>query len=287
MTCALSVETWDRLRRELVWIRRAPVDSYNRHNSYRPQGRIAAWRFIRGSGSFRLASGRCKAVAGQWIIPGVGAGENLFTEDAEIISVRFHVEWPGGENLFDHRDPIVIGSAAGRSLDEAGFALVDFVQGKLSPQGFHLPRASIQLDQYLTLQTHFDRWVRAYVNMMTEQGRVPRAEPRVDARILEAMKLMESRLRASEVMLENDVARAVGLSLSQFKRLFGRDLKKSPKSWLDDLRYELACDRLGETNQTVKQIGYELGFRSPNHFSSWFAKHRGSPPSQARRSPQP
>jgi AraC-like DNA-binding protein len=287
MTCILPVETWDRLRRELVWIRRAPIDDYNRHSRYQPQGRIAAWRLIRGSAIFRLSSGHCKVKAGQWIFPGTGTGERTFSADAEIISLRFHVQWPGGENLFDHSEPITIDFGAGRVLDEAGFALVDLVQGELSPHGLHLPQAAVRLDHYLNLQTHFDRWVRAYVNMMTDRGQVPKSAPRLDVRIREAMKLMESRLRTSEVMSENDVARAVGLSLSQFKRLFGRDLKKTPKSWLDDLRYELACDRLSETTQTVKQIGYELGFRSPNHFSSWFTRHRGCPPGQVKSRPQP
>jgi len=278
MTCLLSVDIWDRLRRELVWIRRAPIDQYNRHSRYQPQGRIAAWHLIRGSAIFLLSSGHCKVKAGQWIFPGTGTGESMFSHDAEIISLRFHVQWPGGENLFDHREPIVVGPPAGQPLDQAGFALVDFVQGQLSPRGLHLPRAAIHLDHYLTLQTHFDRWVRAYVDMMTGRGQTPKGAPRLDPRIREAMKLMESRLRAGVVMPERDVARAVGLSLSQFKRLFGRDLKKTPKHWLDDLRYEAACDLLDGTGRTVKQIGYELGFRSPNHFSTWFGRRHGCPP---------
>lgn len=287
MTCELPVEKWDRLRRQLVWIRRAVIDTSNRNMTYQPQGRIAAWRLIRGRADFRLSSGRCRVKAGQWIFPGTGTGVRNFSADAEIISVRFHVQWPGGESLFDHRQPVAAGPAATEELDRAGFALVDFAQQRLSPNGFDLPRASAPIESYLMLQAHFDRWVLAYAGLMTRLGHVAREAPRMDARIQEAARLMEARLRAGAVMTENDVARAVGLSLSQFKRLFGRDLKKTPKGWLDDLRHELACDRLGETRRTVKQIGYELGFRSPNHFCSWFTRRHGCPPGRATRDPQP
>lgn len=250
---------------------------------YQPQGRIAAWRLIGGRATFRLSSGHRRVKAGQWIFPGTGTGERVFSDGAEFLSVRFHAQWPGGETLFDHREPIMFGPEEGRALDEAGFALADFVQGNLCANGFHLPAAPTGLDHYLTLQTRFDQWMRAYVESMTGSGRAPRQAPQVDARIQEATRLMEARLRAGVVMTEAAVARAAGLSLSQFKRLFGRDLKKTPKHWLDDLRYELACDRLGETARTVKQIGYELGFRSPNHFSSWFARRHGGPPGRLAR----
>ncbi|MFH1500230.1 MAG: AraC family transcriptional regulator [Verrucomicrobiota bacterium] len=283
LTSDLPVDKWDRLRRELVWIRRAAIEKSNQSLSYQPQGRIAAWRLIHGRATFRLSSGLSRVKAGQWIFPGTGTGDRTFSDDAEIISLRFHLEWPGGENLFDHRKPIIVGGRETHDLDRAGFALVDFVQANLTPSGFHLPWAATNLDRYLTLQTHFERWLRAYVELMTGSGQAPGPAPHGDPRIQEAVRLMESRLRAGEVLTENDAARGVGLSLSQFKRLFARDLKKTPKAWLDDLRYELACDRLGETGQTVKEIGYELGFRSPNHFSAWFSQRRGCPPGQAGR----
>ena len=286
MTSGLPVEKWGRLRRELVWIRRTAIEKSYQSLTYQPQGRIAAWRLIRGRATFRLSSGHCRVKPGQWIFPGLGTGGRAFTDDAEIISPRFHLEWPGGENLFDHRKPIIVDGDNARDLDEAGFALVDFVQTQLTPSGFHLPWAVADLDHYLTLQTHFDRWLRAYVGLMTGAGQTPGPAPRGDPRIQEAVRLMESRLRAGEVLTEHDAARGVGLSLSQFKRVFARDLTKTPKVWLDDLRYELACDRLGETGQTVKEIGYELGFRSPNHFSSWFARRRGYPPGRAGRGGQ-
>lgn len=283
MDCILPIETWGRLRRELVWIRRAVIEQCNRRMVFQPQGRIAAWRLIGGRATFRLSSGHRRVRAGQWIFPGTGTGERVFSDGAEFISVRFHAHWPGGETLFDHRESVVVGPEAGRALDEAGFALADFVQGNLCANGFHLSGAPAGIDHYLTVQARFDQWMRAYVELMTGLGHAPRKAPQVDARIQEATRLMEAQLRAGVVMTEAAVAGASGLSLSQFKRLFGRELKKTPKRWLDDLRHELACDRLGEAARTVKQIGYELGFRSPNHFSSWFAKRHGVPPGKLAR----
>ncbi len=281
VTCEFPVDKWNRLQRELVWIRRAVIEKKHQRLTYQPQGRIAAWRLIKGRARFRLSSGDRRLKAGDWIFPGMGTGERSFSDGTEFISVRFRMQWPGDEQLFDHRQPIIVRPAAAAGLDQAAFALAEFVQGSLSPDGFHLGRASVDVGRYLTLQTHVDDWLRAYVESITRLGHTPRQAPRVDDRIQEAVRLMESQLQAGAVMTENTVARSVGLSLSQFKRLFGRDLKKTPKAWLDDFRYELACDRLSETGQTIKQIGYGLGFRSPSHFSAWFTRRRGGPPGRA------
>lgn len=279
----LVIEKWGHLRRELVWIRRANVENRHRRMIYHPHGRIAAWRLLRGRVIFRLSSGPRRAKAGEWIFPGLDTGERVFSDDAEIVSLRFHLGWVGGEHLFDHREPFLVGADQARDLDQAGMALVEFAQSALSPNGVALPEAPADLSRYLTLQSHFDRWVRAYAELMTAAGRGPRLAPRDDPRIEAAARLMESRLRSGRTTTEATAAVAVGLSLSQFKRLFERDRRKTPKRWLDDLRYELACDRLGETGRTVKEIGYALGFRSPNHFSAWFSRRRGAPPAQACR----
>ncbi len=274
----LPLADWGNLCRDLVWIRRAVIEDAYRHRRYDPAGRIVAWRLLAGRITFRLSSGRLEVKAGQWVLPGTGTGTRVFAEGTEFVSVRFHAHWPGGVSLFDHARPLVIAAGKAGALDEAAFALVEFQKTHLDRPGLPMQRQPVDLARHIGLRALHDRWFLAYAELMAAQGREQHRPPLLDARMQEAVRLMESRLRLGQVLTEQAVAEGVGLSLSQFKRLFARDLGVTPKRWLDDLRFAMARDLLNEGGRTVKQIGYELGFRSPNHFSAWFARRRGCPP---------
>lgn len=279
----LNVGDWENLRRELIWIRRARLADQFRDLPYRGKGVVAAWRMIRGRVEFSLPAGTVCARAGQWIFPGSTRGRRTFSRQAEFVSIRFCIHWPGGRDLFAHRTPLIARPASARTLDETGFALVDFVQENLTGEGQLLPQARADLAQYLQLRARFDRWFEAYAQFMAAAGQtavVPRA---FDERITEALCVMEMRVGDGGDLTEPELARHSGLSLSQFKRLFARDTGLTPKEWVNRKRLEIARDRLRETLAPVKRVGYELGFRSPNHFSSWFRKQSGKTPGRFRR----
>ncbi len=44
-----------------------------------------------------------------------------------------------------------------------------------------------------------------------------------------------------------------------------------------------ACRDLKFSNDSVKQIAFNLGFTEPEHFSHFFTKSTGSPPSEYRQ----
>lgn len=278
----LTVADWENLRRELIWIRRARVIELHRDLPYAPKGVVAAWRMIDGRAEFALPEGRIKVPTGRWIFPGDAHGQRTFSRDAEFISIRFRIRWPGGQDLFTHDTPLVSRGVAGRRLDEAGFALAGHVQKRLSPEGQLLPQARADFSEYLELRSLFDRWFEAYLLFMTGHGQKLILPREMDERITEAVRIMETQVRHGENLREQDLARQAGLSLSHFKRLFARDVQLTPKEWLTRRRLEIAEDRLRETDTPVKRIGYDLGFRSPNHFSSWFRRHTGKTPGHHR-----
>lgn len=279
----LTVGDWETLRRELIWIRRARVEARHRDRPYGPKGVVAAWRLIRGHVEFALPKETVRAGAGQWIFPGGGRGRRTFSANAEFVSIRFRIHWAGGQDFFDHRAPLVAGAASARPLDEAGFALVDFVQDHLVGEGQLLPQAGADLRRYLELRSRFDCWFEAYAQFMAAAGRKVNFPQPLDERMTEAVRAMEGLVTAGENPTESELARLSGLSLSHFKRLFVRDLGLTPKEWLNRKRLETARIRLRETAAPVKRIGYELGFRSPNHFSSWFRRQTGRTPGHFRR----
>ncbi len=61
-----------------------------------------------------------------------------------------------------------------------------------------------------------------------------------------------------------------------FKELFGQPVF----AWLADYRLETARSELMKGDRTVTEIAFELGFSSPQHFSTAFKKKYGVSPKQ-------
>jgi PAS domain S-box-containing protein len=78
------------------------------------------------------------------------------------------------------------------------------------------------------------------------------------------------------------LAAKVGLSVSQFDRIFRRTLGTSPRQYLLRVRVEAACRRLAESNQTISEIAYSFGFHDHAHFSRIFRQVMGTTPSAYR-----
>jgi len=91
-----------------------------------------------------------------------------------------------------------------------------------------------------------------------------------------AARLLECRFSIA------DMARAQGLSVRQFERVFRRRFNCCPRHAAARLRMAIALQRL-VTNARVKEIAAELGFYDSAHFCRAFHKYFGLRPSQLRR----
>ena len=95
-----------------------------------------------------------------------------------------------------------------------------------------------------------------------------------------------ARLRIRE-SLENDltiqqIAEELGVSYSNFRKLFKELTGISPALYQQDLRLQRAKELLATTNLSVKEIAYRLCFESPDYFSSKFKIKTGKKPSEFR-----
>ena len=79
------------------------------------------------------------------------------------------------------------------------------------------------------------------------------------------------------------VARAVGLSRPHFFKLFKSQLGVTPNVYLNTLRSERAIDELVNTEKTVTNIAYDLGYSSQASFTRFFSSNVGIAPSEYRR----
>lgn len=82
--------------------------------------------------------------------------------------------------------------------------------------------------------------------------------------------------------LVNNYARQLSVTEKRLNQATSKILGKSPKEMIDE-RVMLEAKRLlAHTNESVKEIGYNLGFDEPTNFIKYFRKHNNSTPVEFR-----
>ena len=91
---------------------------------------------------------------------------------------------------------------------------------------------------------------------------------------------MQSNLQ--EPLRLQDFAREAGMSASHFSELFRVQTGRSPMAYFIDIRMRHACRLLDLSNQPIKSVAIECGYRDPYYFSRVFKKVMGSSPKRYR-----
>jgi two-component system response regulator YesN len=86
---------------------------------------------------------------------------------------------------------------------------------------------------------------------------------------------------SKELTLE-DVASAVSLSPTYFSRLFKMETGENFIDYLTRYRMELAKKFLQQSELSIKEISYRIGYNDPNYFGKLFKKFYGFNPSECR-----
>ncbi|MDE5784464.1 MAG: AraC family transcriptional regulator [Prevotella sp.] len=98
----------------------------------------------------------------------------------------------------------------------------------------------------------------------------------------------KARLRIRESLESSltiqQVAEELGVSYSNFRKLFKEHTGLSPAIYQQDLKLQHAKELLSTTDMSVKEIAYRLNFDSPDYFSAKFKAKTGRKPSDLRNS---
>jgi AraC-like DNA-binding protein len=78
------------------------------------------------------------------------------------------------------------------------------------------------------------------------------------------------------------IAEELGVSYSNFRKLFKEYTGLSPATYQQELRLLRAKELLTTTDLSVKEIAYRLNFESPDYFSSKFKAKMGCKPSEIK-----
>lgn len=96
----------------------------------------------------------------------------------------------------------------------------------------------------------------------------------------------KARLRIRETLEKGvtiqQIAENMGVSYSNFRKLFKEYTGISPALYQQDLKLQRAKELLSTTGMSIKNIAYQLNFDSPDYFSSKFRNKTGVSPSNYR-----
>lgn len=82
----------------------------------------------------------------------------------------------------------------------------------------------------------------------------------------------------------SEIATAIGISRNYLTDLFKKELGMSPQNFLMNVRMEKAAQELAETNESVQNIGINVGYPDSLAFSKAFKQKYGMSPSAYRAS---
>ncbi|MBI4325723.1 MAG: helix-turn-helix transcriptional regulator [Chloroflexi bacterium] len=195
--------------------------------------------------------------------PGNTPLERRCHERCKVLFLKLRCEWlPGVDPLLDWPDrrPKLIGPC-----DQS------YWRAWLHPK--HNPTTN----RLLQLRARILEWVAAVVPDLDD---VISRHLQTHAQFKEVFGLIEDKLGAN--LRVGELARAHGTSLHAFSMAFARNTGMSPKTYLERRLNQEAIQLLTNTELKVKQVADELKFCDEYHFSRFFSKANGIPPSRYR-----
>lgn len=90
-----------------------------------------------------------------------------------------------------------------------------------------------------------------------------------------------SKYQVPELSVEM-VSRETGISLPRISALLHRKYERNFKQYLNDLRISESKRLLRETDRTITEIAYAVGYNSIPHFNRVFKQHTGTTPTEYR-----
>ncbi|MEM7547051.1 MAG: AraC family transcriptional regulator [Pseudomonadota bacterium] len=102
-----------------------------------------------------------------------------------------------------------------------------------------------------------------------------------DYRVRRSLRLIQERM-GEDIEMEA-LARSVGLSRPHFFKLFKQYMGVTPNVYMNTLRSERAIEDLLNSDKSVTDIAFDLGFSSQASFTRFFSSNVGIAPSEYRR----
>ena len=272
---------WASLRSELLWIYEGPRAAGAAKEL--ADHRVGYWVWLLRRGSVRLEmDGKIwEATAGQWALSPQGSTIQDFSKDARILSVHFRCQWPTGDNLFSGQSGEVWNARDFPRLERSASALSRLVHRHFPKVRLDLTEKEIDYSVFLRFEQRFQQWLIDFHHAMTSAGRSLAHAGLGDERMLRAARYMHDSPLGEPFPAER-LQHETGLGRAHLDRLYWKEFGVTTREYWEILRQEVAMRNLESTSLSVKEIGFELGFKQASHFTKWFFHRVGKTPKAYR-----
>lgn len=273
----LRFRDWAALRYWLVWAYEGPVLARAHEGIYTTPD-ISCWLIRRGKVELTTAGKTVTARKGQWVFVATPKRKQVFSKDAEILSLHVHFSWPGNESVIPQNQNIVLDAAEHPQLERTATPLVRMVKQHFPTATAFLPDEMCELPLFLQAQNQLPRWLAAYLAVQATLGVFPRRLEWDDDRLLDVFTELDRR-PLGQKFCEVELVKNSGLGRSQLNALFVGVAGMTPRRYFERRRLEAARRLLEHTGMSMKEVAADLGFRYESHFSQWFKMRAGTSPS--------
>ena len=274
---SLRFRDWAALRYWLVWAYEGPVLA-RAHEGVYTSPDISCWLVRRGKVELTTAGKTVVARQGQWAFVATPKRRQVFSKDAEILSLHVHFSWPGNEPVIRQRQNVVLDAAEHPQLERTALPLARMVARHFPTATAFLPDELCALPLFLQAQNQLPRWLSAYLSAQATLGVFPRRLEWDDDRLLAVFTELD-RQPLGQKFSEAELVKNSGLGRSQLNALFVRAAGTTPRRYFERRRLEAARRLLEHTGMSMKEVAADLGFRHESHFSQWFKTRAGAAPS--------
>lgn len=281
----LPLREWAYIHTQLHWIydhevpiqhRNRPVDRHHEGNS--------AWFLRRGKVVVESDSGRrLRAGPGQWLFVPTEKIHQRFSSDAHILSLHFLCQWPSGENILSRSEGLVLDGSSNPSLERRATQLERLVRRNLPDAETHYASLFSDYEVFLSFHTLFLQWLALWFKTHKEHGIGLSRLSADDDRLLRAVRCINTAPLDSPLPYEA-LRKVSGLGDAHLNRLLVAEYGLTLRKIWDKRRLSFAKSCLETTRMPVKEVAYNLGFRSDSHFMRWFKERTDKRPKEYRLS---
>lgn len=232
-----------------------------------------SWYLRKGSVELKTADETLRASPGEWVfMDPLTTRSHCFSKDAELISIRFRLDWRGLNFIPPRRAPKHYVGERDQELLRSAEALAAFEStthcGVETKPSTHCLR-----------NLHFTDWLYHWHLTREAMGGVNPIP--MDPRVSEIMSLIGQTPGISSVNY-SQLSAAVGLSKAQINRIFKASTGLTPRQWSEVHSMSAAEEWLQREQLSIKEIAHKLNFFDASHFIKWFRKHAGCTPKSWR-----
>ncbi len=267
---------WSLLRFYLLWIYRGPPAA---RKATQPTEHGKAWLIDRGSVRMRTDGTETVASAGEWVFPPAYLDEREFSDDAALLSIRFRMRWPDGEDVFQHTEPVIASAGELPKMTALAVRLNEHVARVSGNRGKEIRYSACSLSDYMAIEGLTARWIAQYADFIISRGITPRTPETGDALLEEVRRRIEA-LPHDMSLNRRDLAESVAMSVSHLEARFARQFGRTPTQYWQELRFQRAQEMLRAGEESIKRVAFSLGFTSAARFSTWFRQQAGRSPSE-------